>query len=176
MTELVFRISLIYFLGIIGTLLTITWFASKKFSSLETSINWIKKELSKHWGEIKEMKRDVGDFRLAMAGLEKGRSPLAPTDKGWGYLKGSGLVDIIDKTHRELLLGKLKENLPQKHAGYDVQEMARQVMLGMKDDPIMKSVKEYALNSGISVDLLLLTSGLLLRDNFLGWKHEIAKK
>ena len=33
----------------------------------------------------------------------------------------------------------------------------------MKDEPIFKSVKEYAFNNGLDVELILLLGGLLLK-------------
>ncbi|HEC67019.1 MAG TPA: hypothetical protein ENI23_17215 [bacterium] len=171
-----------YFLGIMVSLIVIAWRFGVRFTELEISVGWIKAELKKHWSvwkghqkDIGELKKDFGNLRLSIAGLSEGKSPLSPTKKGWKFLKESGLVEIIDKTHKDWLLNKLKKSLPPKYTGYEVQGTARQVMAELENSPMMVKAKEYSFNNGISLDLLLMVGGLLLRDNFLGWKHKIAK-
>ena len=73
---------------------------------------------------------------------EQGSSPLNPTEYGVSLIKESGLQKILDE-NKELLCTKLKASLPTDYAEYDVQEKARQVLLGLKHDPIMKPVKDW---------------------------------
>lgn len=166
-TELVLKINILYFLGIIGTLLGITWYAAYKFGTLEDSIKWVKRELSNLWDAIKT--------REAMrAGVEGKGSPINPTELGWKYIKESGLERIVDEEKKEELLEKLRNFLGKDYTEYDVQENARKILVSMKDDPTLKPIKEYAFNNGIDVDIILLLGGLLLRDNFLNQPHQIA--
>lgn len=165
-TELIIKIDMTYFLGIIGTILTLAWIFSKKVSAIETSITWIKRELGRLWEGISSM-----ESRLA--GAEGRKSPLNPTKLGWRWLNESGLAKIIDEEKKTWLLQNLQNLLPPNYTDYDVQEVARRVMVSLKDDSLMIEIKQYAFEQGIDVEMLLRLGGLLLRDNFLGWKHTI---
>ena len=166
-TEIIIKIYFLYFLGIVGTLIGLTWYASHKFSKLENSIEWIKRELGNLWDAVKgrEARR---------AGAEATGSPINPTELGWKYIRESGLDKIVDTEKKEELLEKLKNSLGKDYAEYDVQEKARKLVVSMKDDPMFKPVKEYAFSNGIDVDIILLLGGLLLRDNFLNQQHQTA--
>lgn len=167
-TELIIKIDMIYFLGIIGTILTLAWIFSNKLSAIETSIKWIKRELEKLWDRVSSMES-------RRAGIEGMKSPLNPTELGWKYLKESGLERIVDEQNRDWLLENLKNSLPPNYTDYDVQDTARRVMVSLRDDSMMRAVKEYAFKNGLDVDLLLRLGGLLLRDNFLGRKHTVGR-
>lgn len=106
--------------------------------------------------------------------LEGRKSPLNPTELGWKYLKGSGLDTIIDEKNRDWLLENLKNSLSPNYTDYDVQDTARRVMVSLRDDPMLREIKEYAFKKSLDVDLLLRLGGLLLRDNFFGQKHTVA--
>lgn len=165
-TELIIKIDMIYFLGIIGTILTLAWIFSNKLSAIETSIIWIKRELGRLWNSISSM-----ESRLA--GVEGSKSPLNPTQLGWKWLNESGLAKIIDEEKKTWLLQNLRNSLPPNYTDYDVQEVARRVMVSLKDDSLMKEVKQYAFEHGIDIEMLLRLGGLLLRDNFLERKHTV---
>ena len=166
-TELIIKIDMVYFLGILGTILTLAWIFSKKLSVIETSITLIKRELGRLWNGISSM-----ESRLA--GAEGSKSPLNPTHLGWKWLNESDLTKIIDEEKKTWLLQNLRNSLPPDYTDYDVQEVARRVMVSLKDDSLMKDVKQYAFEHGIDIEMLLRLGGLLLRDNFLGWKHTIV--
>lgn len=166
-TELVIKVDILYFLGIVGTLIVIAWFTGWRFGKLHDSIEWIKRELTNLWEAIKgkEARR---------LGAEAPGSPTHPTELGWKYIRESGLDNIVDKEKREDLIEKLKNILGKEYADYDVQEQARRLLVSMKDDPAFKAVKDYGFNNGVDVDIILLLGGLLLRDNFLNQPHQTA--
>ena len=89
-TELVIKIDIIYFLGIIGTLIVLAYFAGGRFEKLENSVEWIKRELTNLWSAIKGRE-------AVRAGLAAKGSPINPTELGWKYIKESGLENIVDK-------------------------------------------------------------------------------
>lgn len=165
-TELIIKIDMVYFLGIIGTILTLAWIFSNKLSAIETSITWIKRELGRLWNSISSMES-------GLAGVEGSKSPLNPTQLGWKWLNESGLAKIIDEEQKTWLLQNLRNSLPPNYTDYDVQEVARRVMVSLKDDSLMKAVKQYAFEHGIDIEMLLRLGGLLLRDNFLERKHTV---
>jgi|SRR3989344_4301014 len=102
-------------------------------------------------------------------------SPLNPTEYGEILIKESGLERILDE-NKERLFSELKNTLPQQYIEYDVQEVARKVLISLKDDPIMVSVKKYAYTKGISVETILNTGGLWLRNDFLKKQRGVNKK
>lgn len=166
-TEFIIKIDIIYFLGIMGSLIVIAWYSGSKFSSLETSINWMKKQIDDIWDTIKG--REGGRKQFEASG-----SPLNPTELGWKHLRGSGLDKLIDVEKREWLLQNLRNSLGPNYTEYDVQETAIRMMFSLRDDSMMTSAKKYAFENGFDFDLLLRLGGFLLRDNFLGRPHEIA--
>lgn len=167
-TELIIKIDILYFLGIIGTLIIIVWYAASKFGKLEDSIDWIKREFGNLWDAIKNREAQ-------RSGLEAAGSPINPTELGWKYIKESGLDNIIDQEKKEYLLEQLQNSLDtENNTEYDVQEKARKLLVLMRDNQMFKPIKEYAFNNGIDVDIILRLGGLLLRDNFLKKSHKIA--
>lgn len=167
-TEIVIKIEIIYFLGIIGSLILIVWRGGLKLGNIENSLKWLKEGFEK-------VESRLGSLEVKKSGMENPGSPVDPTKKGWKYLKESGLDKIIDEEKREDLLKILKDSLPENYTKYDVQEKARIVVLNLRDDTeVGKKMEEYAFDNGISVDILLRLGGLLLRDNFLERKHNVA--
>lgn len=153
-------------IGILISLMTLItgftlWLVQDRFRILEKLID-----------EVKEMFKGL-ESRVRK--VEGSGSPLDPTEKGWKYLRESGLNKIIDEERREDLLKALKDSLSDDYTNYDVQEKSRIVVLNLRDDPeIARKMEEYSFENGIDVDLLLRLGGLLLRDNFLNREHNIA--
>jgi hypothetical protein len=106
--------------------------------------------------------------------LEKGASPLRPTEFGANLIKNSGLEKILDE-NKEFLCTKLRASLPTAHTEYDVQENARKLLVDLKNDPIMNPVKQYVYNNPMEIETILMVGGLWLRDDFLGQPRRVAK-
>jgi len=102
-------------------------------------------------------------------------SPLQPTGVGINYIRESGLEKILDEK-KDVLLQKLKGELPKDYTDYDVQETSRKVLLSLRDDPMMKPIKDYAFKNALEVEIILRTGALWLRDDFLGVPRGVAKK
>lgn len=134
---------------------------------IKNEIKWIKEQIDKIWDSSK-----VGQSRKM--GAEGAGSPVNPTELGWKYLRESGLADIVDKEKREELLNFLKKSLAKNYTDYDVQEMARRVVVSIEDISVIKPIKDYAFQNGLDADMILRLGGLLLRDNFLGREHQTA--
>ena len=98
--------------------------------------------------------------------VESSGSPLNPTEYGASLIKESGLEKILDD-NKELLCTKLKASLPQDYTEYDVQEHARNLLVSLQDDPIMKPVKNWIYNNPIDIEIILRVGGLWLRSDFL---------
>lgn len=130
---------------------------------------------------FRELQTDVRDLigRIAkmegkLEGVSASASPVQPTELGARYIKESGLEKILDE-RKISLCDNLKNLLPQNYVEYDVQEVARRVMLSLKDEPIMRPVKEYAFKEGVEVEVILGVGALWLRDDFLKLPREINK-
>ena len=95
-TELIIKIDMFYFLGIMGSLIAVVWFAGTKWGKVENSIEWIKEEMGNIWSTIKER-------QLHKAGVAGAGSPMNPTELGRKYLNESGLEKIIDEEKKEEL-------------------------------------------------------------------------
>lgn len=106
--------------------------------------------------------------------VEAPGSPLQPTEYGAKLIKESGL-EIMLNDKKQALIKELKELLPDEHTPYDVQEVARNLMVSKKGDPDFKSVKDYAYKNGLDADVILQAGGLWLRDDFLGEERKIKK-
>ncbi len=134
---------------------------------IKNEIKWIKEQLDKIWDSSK-----VGQSRRV--GAEGTGSPVNPTELGWKYLRESGLDKIVDEVKKEELINLLKKSLPKDYTDYDVQEMARRVVVSIEDISVIKSIKDYAFQNGLDADMIFRLGGLLLRDNFLGREHQTA--
>lgn len=100
-------------------------------------------------------------------------SPLQPTEYGADLIKQSGLEKVLTK-NKDTLLEKLKNGLPTDYTEYDVQEQARETLLELKHDALIRPLKEFAYNEGIDIETILRTGGLWLRDDFLGNKRKTS--
>lgn len=107
--------------------------------------------------------------------VEKSGSPLGPTEYGAKLIRDSGLEKILDE-NKENLCVKLKASLPNDYGEYDVQENARALLLALKDDSLMKPVKEYVYSHPIDIEIILRVGGLWLRDDFLKQPRKINRE
>lgn len=99
--------------------------------------------------------------------VEKGNSPLNPTEYGASLIKDSGLEKVLND-NKELLCTKLKASLPKNPTEYDVQEKSRELLISLQNDIIMNPVKEWVYNNPIDIKIILRVGGLWLRDDYLG--------
>ncbi len=104
--------------------------------------------------------------------VEKGDSPLNPTEFGASLIKDSGLEKILDE-NKELFRVKLKASLPTGYSEYDVQEHARKLLLDLKDDPMMKPVKDWVYEHPMEIEIIFRVGGLWLRNDFMEKPREI---
>jgi len=91
-------------------------------------------------------------------------------------LKDSGFKNTLDKNKLKLI-EELHEILIKNKPinPYDVQERARELLINKKNEEIMTKVKNYAFENALSVETILRTGALILRDEYLK-KHKISKK
>jgi len=142
---------------------------------LKDGLEKIKKDIDKIREDIKMLIDRVSKLEGKMEGVIGRSSPLSPTALGARYIKESGLAAILDdKGEKELLREKLKADLPKNYSDYDVQESSRRILFSLKDDPMMRPVKEYAFQNGLEVEVILGAAALWLRDDFMGVSRKIS--
>ncbi len=161
MTELIIQIDILYFLGIIASLIGIAWFAGIKIGKIENSIEWIKNEIEKIWNIVREKPITVSN------------SPMVLNETGQKILNESGIKNIILE-NKEMLLNAIREKNPE--TAYDVQEIAKKVVNLLKENTdIFIRLKNGAFKSGTNIDSVLLVGSFPLRDmalKELGFKTE----
>lgn len=124
--------------------------------------------------DVRDLINRISKMEGKLEGVSASTSPVQPTELGAKYIRESGLEKILDE-RKTLLCENLKNSLPQNYADYDVQEIARRIMLSLKDEPMMKPVKEYAFKEGVEVEVILGVGALWLRDDFLKAPRGIVK-
>ena len=139
------------------------------------------KKLHKHLEPIKNALVEIQTiFRQKEVSLkytltEQSNSPLEPSEYGLKLLKESGLKKIMED-HKDKFIEELHKILSKNKpiTPYDVQEKAREYLIHKGSDPIMVKVKNYAFENALSIETMLLTGGLVLRDEYLK-KYEKIK-
>lgn len=167
-TEFVIKIDVVYFLGIMGSLIVITWYASNKVSYIETSLEWVKEQIDDVSNQI---------FTLWEERVTKAHSPIQLNQKGKEILEKSGIKDFVDNALPQFL-DEIKEKKPQN--AYQVQVFSREVIFRAKLNPeILNKLQVGAFSVGADLDTLLIVGAIYLRDLVLpklGLKFEDLDK
>lgn len=117
-----------------------------------------------------ELREDIADMKsktdiLWELRFASNKSPLALNETGKRVFEVSGIKEIVDEAAPRLL-GALKEKNPKN--AYQLQECAKEVMLGLKQNPeIVSRLEEGAFNAGVDVDTVLFVGSLYFRDLIL---------
>lgn len=151
MDTLVINVNWQYFLGIIGALIAIAYYAQGRFTSLETDVVWLK-------DTVNELTIRAENVR---AKLFKSSSPVSLTAAGYVALKGSGLRSYID-ANRNALLGSLNK---VKDDPYELQRRAFRILAVLPlEDPVAHHLHRFAFSHDVSPDLLRRIGAIYLRD------------
>lgn len=108
--------------------------------------------------------------------VTKKKSPVSLTDRGEKILVDSGGKKFVDENFEEL---KNKVETPNPQTSYDVQETAKTVINGLKEDLRLNPLKEYLFKEGLDLETLNIVLGVYLRDKILaekGWNIEDVDK
>ncbi len=158
---------LVFFLG----LLAIIWKGKKEIADT------VKEELSPYKNMNNRVINAITEVQTVLRNKYKGvnishnlmetsGSPLGPTEFGAQMIKDSGLEKILNDNSETLCI-KLKAALPKEYTEYDVQEKARELLMSLKDDPMMIPLKRWVYEHPSDITLILKVGGLWLRDDFL---------
>jgi hypothetical protein len=152
MNGLIIYVNWEYFLGVVGTLIAIAYYANGRFTRIETSIEWLKEAL-------RTLKVSTEN---ATAKLFDASSPIALTGRGRRALKDSGLAAYID-SHKDKLTRRC--HVDQHADPYDVQSCSFRIFADLElDAGLERSLREFAFANGLSTDLLRRLGAIYLRD------------
>lgn len=93
-------------------------------------------------------------------------SPLHVTEYGDKLLRESGFYDVLAK-NRGHLVRLVKDTQPKTN--YDIQQNAVDTIKSLleSDDEMALTLKEYAYNTGTTLDILVFPAGIALRDEVM---------
>jgi len=162
MNSVIISINWEYFLGLVGTLIALAYYANGRFTRLETSVEW----LTETFLGLKIVSEN-GSAKLF--GVS---SPIFLTQDGEHVLSLSGLKSYID-AHKERLIAQCRRgpSLDQ----YEVQTSAFRIFAELKfDRPFERQLNEFAFANGISPDLLRRVGAIYFRDVILGDSSQVT--
>ncbi|MEA2715646.1 MAG: hypothetical protein QOG91_674 [Candidatus Parcubacteria bacterium] len=152
MNALSINIDLIYFLGIIGTLIGLAWYASARLTRVETKLEGLDTRLSILEGRGRD--------------FFKYDSPITLSDEGEQHLIESGLKKYIED-NKEDFFGQCAAEHDLSTA-YDIQEAAFRFFDEHEFEPQFEiTLKEYAYNQGVELSVLRRVAGVYLRNLLL---------
>lgn len=152
MNTLVINIGWEYFLGVMGGLIVIAYYANGRFTALETNYAWLKEVLS----ELQI------DFENQKAKLFERNSAVSLTAKGYDALARSGLRSYIDANRSQLRsqFGDLAEL-----DSYELQRRAFRLLADLTfDAAVTRHLNTYAFVNGMSTTVLRRVGAIYLRD------------
>lgn len=152
MNTIVVNITWEYFLGLIGTLIALAYYANGRFTRLETSVEW----LTETFRGLKIASEN------SAAKLFETASPISLTQRGERILRLSGLKSYIDD-HAE----QLSKLLQGDHTSdlYEAQNRAFQLFATLKlDRSFERRLNAFAFSNGVSTDLLRRVGAIYFRD------------
>jgi hypothetical protein len=152
MENLIINISWEYFLGILGSLIAIAYYANGRFTGLETDVGWLKETIS----EL------VINAENARTKLFQNGSPVSLTAAGYHTLQRSGLKSYID-AKKQPLLKALK--LGTASDTYELQRRTFRLLSELPFEAVVaQHLNSFAFNNGIDPSLLRRIGAIYLRD------------
>lgn len=93
-------------------------------------------------------------------------SPLKLTEYGESLMKESGFLDVL-KANTDFFVDLVRGKNPQTN--YDIQEYSTIVVkeLISANNPLVISLKNYAYNKGLPLDIIINSAGIVLRDEVM---------
>jgi hypothetical protein len=152
MNDLVINVSWEFFVSIIGSLVALAYYASGRFSRVESDVRWLADAVR----DLTIRAENISTKLFAAS------SPVSLTLAGQRHLEESGLRSYIDR-RKDALIGEIRA-IPRFDL-YRVQDAAFRLFAQVRfDDSFDRRLRKFAFESGISVDLLRRLGAIYLRD------------
>jgi hypothetical protein len=141
-----------YFLGLIGTLIALAYYANGRLTRIEANFDWLAQA-------VRDLTIKVDN---TSARAFDARSPVSLTATGEQLLRDSGLKSYVDRRRDELT------TLLQVEAPFDlytIQERAFRLLDSLPlDDAFGRHLNKFAFRAGTSTGLLRRVAAIYLRD------------
>jgi hypothetical protein len=152
MEGVIIYISWEYFLGILGALIGLAYYANGRFTKLETTVDWLKETL-----RGLKIGSENGTLKLFEAG-----SPISLTETGQRILYESGIATYIDIHKTELLK---RCNTRSISNPYEFQANVFGMFADLEfNEGTDEQIKRFAFHNGMSVDLIRRAGAIYFRD------------
>ncbi len=152
MNDLVINVGWETFLGILGSIVALAYYASGRFSRLETNVEWLS-------DTVRELIIRAENVSSKLFGSG---SPISLTAAGCRHLEQSGLKSYIDR-HKDSLVRQLRAKA--QFDRYRIQDSAFRLMARIRfDDTFGRRLNAFAFEHGVSTDLLRRVAAIYLRD------------
>jgi hypothetical protein len=152
MNDLVITVSWEFFLGILGSIIALAYYANGRFTRLETNVEWLTDALHEVTIRAENISSKLFDAN----------SPVSLTEGGCRSLEESGLKSYIDLRKRDLL-DQLRGNAPFDPHG--IQDAAFRLLGRLPfESGFDRRLKKFAFENGVSTDLLRRIGAIYLRD------------
>jgi hypothetical protein len=152
MDSLVVNVSWEFVLGLIGSLIALAYYASGRFTAIETDIGWLK-------DTIAELAINAENIS---AKLFRNASPISLTASGYHVLQRSGLKSYID-SKRATLLWAL--NTRRLYEPYELQRQSFHLLADMTfEENVGQHLRNFAVSNGISMAMLRRVGAIYLND------------
>jgi hypothetical protein len=158
-TNIVIYIGIYKFIGTIGTLVVLTWWASHRLTKVETKVDMFETRLTGMEGRLD-------------ASFGSG-SPLRLLTKGETILNESGLKKYIDDNKAKMLSDCQSGNTMTNQ--YDIQEAVFKFFDGYDFGDFESALKSSAFKYGVTLETIRRIAGIYFRDICLadhGFKPE----
>jgi hypothetical protein len=152
MNDVIININWEYFLGLVGTIIALAYYANGRFTRLETSVEWLT-------DTFRGLKIASENSTAKLFGIG---SPVSLTADGERALTLSGLKSYID-THKERLSAQCRRaSSPDR---YEIQSAAFRTFTEWTFERSFEhQLNEFAFANGVSQDLLRRVGAIYFRD------------
>ena len=158
-TNIIINIGIYKMLGLIGTLVLGTWYASHRLTKVETEVTSFDKRLTNMEGRFdKRLTNMEGRIDKSFSSA----SPVALLERGLKILNSSGLKKYID-ANKAVLLEQFKSKCAMDNQ-YDIQEQAFKFFDNLDSKDLESSLKKAAFDYGVSIETVKRIGGIYFRD------------
>lgn len=152
--------------GIVISALISFLVASSKIGEYKNKVNTCVTDISDLQKEIKEIRDKVisCETTLFKEPLLTRKSPVNLSERGEKVLIDSKGKYFVDNNYSELKKS-VEERTPQ--TSYDIQEVSRTVIEGLRNDPRINDIKDYLFKEGMRLEEIIDVLGIYLRNKIL---------
>jgi len=157
----------------------VSWLIKRAIDGLEKTDQRIEKKVDSIEGFTKVASNSIVEIQTLLAGkgyainqrlAYSSASPVRLTEYGETIMRESGFNEIL-KQNTKFFVDLVRGKNPQTN--YDIQEYSKSVIneLVNANNPLTISLKNYAYNKGLPLEIIVNSAGILLRDEVMKELH-----